>query len=96
MRRQPDAFGDIARDQRNQVAVREGFVVHNQHGKDEIMAPDGWVAPVSGSLDAIQLFENPVLERHAMHHYTKESAAFGVCTTLWDHVFGTVPRRRLR
>ena len=33
---------------------------------------------------------------HAMHHYTQESAAFGVCTTLWDHVFGTMPRRRPR
>ncbi|MDU0371970.1 sterol desaturase family protein [Hymenobacter endophyticus] len=33
---------------------------------------------------------------HAMHHYTQESAAFGVSTTLWDHVFGTMPRRRPR
>lgn len=33
---------------------------------------------------------------HAIHHYTQESAAFGVCTTLWNHVFGTVPRRRPR
>ncbi len=31
---------------------------------------------------------------HAMHHYTQEEAAFGVSTTLWDHVFGTMPRRR--
>ncbi len=31
---------------------------------------------------------------HAMHHYAQEGAAFGVSTTLWDHVFGTMPRRR--
>ena len=33
---------------------------------------------------------------HAMHYYTQELAAFGVSTTLWDHVFGTMPRRRPR
>ena len=31
---------------------------------------------------------------HAMHHYTQEAAAFGVSTTLWDQVFGTMPRQR--
>jgi sterol desaturase/sphingolipid hydroxylase (fatty acid hydroxylase superfamily) len=28
---------------------------------------------------------------HAMHHYKNEEAAFGVSSTLWDKVFGTMP-----
>ncbi|MCC2548825.1 sterol desaturase family protein [Hymenobacter sp. BT175] len=31
---------------------------------------------------------------HAMHHYSQEGAAYGVSSTIWDHVFGTMPRRR--
>lgn len=28
---------------------------------------------------------------HALHHYKYPDKAFGVSTTLWDHVFGTMP-----
>lgn len=28
---------------------------------------------------------------HALHHYKYPEKAFGVSTTLWDHVFGTMP-----
>ena len=40
------------------------------------MAPDSWVAPVSDSLDAIQLFENPVLERLTHTHFAAPVAIF--------------------
>ena len=33
---------------------------------------------------------------HAMHHYSQQAAAFGVSSTLWDHIFGTMPSRRPR
>ncbi|MDN5201037.1 sterol desaturase family protein [Fulvivirgaceae bacterium BMA10] len=30
---------------------------------------------------------------HALHHYKyPETKAFGVSTTLWDHIFGTIPK----
>jgi len=28
---------------------------------------------------------------HALHHYKYPDKAFGVSTTLWDHIFGTMP-----
>ncbi|EPR68891.1 sterol desaturase family protein [Cyclobacterium qasimii] len=30
---------------------------------------------------------------HAIHHYKDPDVAFGVSTTLWDHVFGTFPKK---
>lgn len=33
--------------------------------------------------------------RHAGHHHSPQSGNFGVTTSLWDHVFGTVVRSRL-
>jgi sterol desaturase/sphingolipid hydroxylase (fatty acid hydroxylase superfamily) len=29
---------------------------------------------------------------HAFHHYKDESVAFGVSSSLWDFVFGTLPK----
>ncbi len=29
---------------------------------------------------------------HAQHHYRQDEIAFGVSTTLWDHVIGTMPK----
>jgi 4-hydroxysphinganine ceramide fatty acyl 2-hydroxylase len=31
---------------------------------------------------------------HSQHHYRQEQVAFGVSTTLWDHLLGTMPVRR--
>ncbi|SET92057.1 sterol desaturase family protein [Hymenobacter actinosclerus] len=31
---------------------------------------------------------------HAMHHYKQEEIAFGVSTTLWDHIVGTMPAKK--
>ncbi len=31
---------------------------------------------------------------HAMHHYRQDEEAFGVTTTLWDRVIGTMPKAR--
>jgi 4-hydroxysphinganine ceramide fatty acyl 2-hydroxylase len=28
---------------------------------------------------------------HAQHHYRQDEIAFGVSSTLWDHIFGTMP-----
>jgi len=33
---------------------------------------------------------------HAMHHYRQEEIAFGVSTTLWDHIIGTMPDRKTK
>ena len=33
---------------------------------------------------------------HAMHHYRQEEVAFGVSTTLWDHLVGTMPDRKAK
>ncbi|ARA93390.1 MAG: fatty acid hydroxylase [Bacteroidetes bacterium] len=33
---------------------------------------------------------------HALHHYKYPHRAFGVSTTLWDHVFGTMPPKQHR
>ena len=33
---------------------------------------------------------------HAMHHYRQEEIAFGVSTTLWDHLVGTMPDRKVK
>ncbi len=30
---------------------------------------------------------------HSQHHYRQDEIAFGVTTTLWDHVLGTMPNR---
>lgn len=32
----------------------------------------------------------PLWRNHHLHHYKNEHAGFGVSTTLWDHVFGTM------
>lgn len=31
---------------------------------------------------------------HSQHHYRQDEIAFGVSTTLWDHVIGTMPEKR--
>jgi cyclopropane-fatty-acyl-phospholipid synthase len=31
---------------------------------------------------------------HALHHHVDGSGGYGVCSSFWDHVFGTVPGRR--
>jgi sterol desaturase/sphingolipid hydroxylase (fatty acid hydroxylase superfamily) len=31
---------------------------------------------------------------HAQHHYRQDEVAFGVSTTLWDHIVGTMPDQR--
>ena len=33
---------------------------------------------------------------HAMHHYRQDEIAFGVSTTLWDHVVGTMPDKKAK
>ena len=33
---------------------------------------------------------------HAMHHYRQDEVAFGVSTTLWDHIIGTMPDRKTK
>lgn len=30
---------------------------------------------------------------HAIHHYSPEEISFGVSSPLWDHVFGTLPKK---
>ena len=32
----------------------------------------------------------PLWRNHHLHHYKDEGKGFGVSTTLWDHVFGTM------
>jgi sterol desaturase/sphingolipid hydroxylase (fatty acid hydroxylase superfamily) len=32
----------------------------------------------------------PLWRNHHLHHYKNENAGFGVSSTLWDHVFGTM------
>lgn len=31
---------------------------------------------------------------HSQHHYRQDEDAFGVSTTLWDHILGTMPGRK--
>jgi len=31
---------------------------------------------------------------HAQHHYRQDEVAFGVSTTIWDHIIGTMPDRK--
>jgi len=31
---------------------------------------------------------------HAQHHYRQDEVAFGVSSTLWDHIIGTMPTKR--
>ncbi|AYA37718.1 fatty acid hydroxylase [Hymenobacter oligotrophus] len=31
---------------------------------------------------------------HAQHHYRQDEVAFGVSTTIWDHIIGTMPEKR--
>jgi sterol desaturase/sphingolipid hydroxylase (fatty acid hydroxylase superfamily) len=33
---------------------------------------------------------NPLWRNHHLHHYKNENLGFGVSSTLWDHVFGTM------
>ncbi|HTB07420.1 MAG TPA: sterol desaturase family protein [Bacteroidia bacterium] len=45
---------------------------------------------------AIHKFQPPkglkfLWKHHNMHHYRTNERAFGVSSTLWDHVFGTMP-----
>lgn len=35
----------------------------------------------------------PLWRHHALHHYKYPDKAFGVTTTLWDYIFGTMPPR---
>lgn len=32
---------------------------------------------------------------HAIHHYSQEEFCFGVSSPLWDHVFGTYPKKKV-
>ena len=32
---------------------------------------------------------------HAIHHYSQEDYCFGVSSPLWDHVFGTYPKKKV-
>jgi sterol desaturase/sphingolipid hydroxylase (fatty acid hydroxylase superfamily) len=32
----------------------------------------------------------PLWRNHHLHHYKKNELGFGVSSTLWDHVFGTM------
>jgi sterol desaturase/sphingolipid hydroxylase (fatty acid hydroxylase superfamily) len=36
-------------------------------------------------------FLRPLWEHHHRHHHLSEDKAFGVSSTLWDHVFNTMP-----
>ncbi len=36
-------------------------------------------------------FLKPLWEHHHRHHHLNEDKAFGVSSTLWDHVFNTMP-----
>lgn len=36
-------------------------------------------------------FIKNLMIHHALHHYKYPELAFGVSTTLWDHVFNTMP-----
>lgn len=36
-------------------------------------------------------FMKKLMIHHALHHYKYPNLAFGVSSTLWDHVFGTMP-----
>ena len=31
---------------------------------------------------------------HAIHHYKDETICFGVSNTIWDHVYGSLPKKR--
>lgn len=31
---------------------------------------------------------------HSQHHYRQDEIAFGVSTTLWDHIIGTMPEKK--
>jgi len=31
---------------------------------------------------------------HAIHHYKDETVIFGVSSPLWDHIFGTIPKKK--
>ncbi|MFD2696474.1 sterol desaturase family protein [Mesonia sediminis] len=33
---------------------------------------------------------------HSIHHYREPDRAFGVSSTLWDHIFGTMPRKDIK
>lgn len=35
----------------------------------------------------------PLWEHHHRHHHLAEDKAFGVSSTFWDHVFGTMPEK---
>ena len=32
---------------------------------------------------------------HAQHHYRQDEIAFGVSSTLWDHIIGTMPEKKV-
>ena len=32
---------------------------------------------------------------HSQHHYRQDEVAFGVSSTLWDHIIGTMPTKRV-
>ncbi len=45
------------------------------------------------TIKAPNRFFKAVWDNHSIHHYREDDRAFGVSTTLWDHVFGTLPRK---
>jgi len=52
------------------------------------------------SLHHLNLRNDGILYRwkriHALHHYVGNDGNFGVTSTLWDHIFGTVARTKKR
>lgn len=38
-------------------------------------------------------FLKPLWEHHHRHHHLDEEKAFGVSSTFWDHIFGTMPEK---
>ena len=33
---------------------------------------------------------------HAIHHYQDDTVMFGVSSALWDHIYGTLPKKKSR
>uniref|UniRef100_A0A0E0RKB6 Uncharacterized protein n=1 Tax=Oryza rufipogon TaxID=4529 RepID=A0A0E0RKB6_ORYRU len=51
-----------------------------------------WVHQPIVSKEGPRLFANDVLEKyHLNHHFRIQNKGFGITSTLWDHVFGTLP-----
>ncbi|MDX9750152.1 MAG: sterol desaturase family protein, partial [Flavobacteriales bacterium] len=41
-------------------------------------------------------FLGAIWKHHNLHHYVGDTAAFGVSSPLWDHIFGTMPEDPLK